>query len=77
MQARGPVFSKVLLSDKKARGKKQKGRSVASGNFGYPLGRSCSSNAQGRAWNYDLCLPVPALMNLVQHYIAKGVWEIL
>lgn len=66
-----------MLSDRKAGGKKQKGRSVVSGNSGYSLRTSCSSNAQGRAWNYDLCLPVPALMNLVQHYIAKGVWEIL
>lgn len=74
---RGPAFSKGLLSDRKAGRENQKRRSAASGNFGYPLGRSCSSNAQSRARNFDLCLPVPALMNLVQHYIAKGVWEIL
>lgn len=75
------LYSKIdnLDGGKKRRKKnlQQKGRSIATGNFGYPLGRLCNSNAQDRTWNYDLCLLVPALMNLVQHYIAKGVWEIL
>lgn len=73
------LYSKIdnLDGKKKKKNPQQKRRSIATGNFGYPPGRLCNSNAQGRIWNYDLCLLVPALMNLVQHCIAKGVWEIL